>query len=227
MNKVITFIKLILIDFIQYFKWKFVEASYKVINLNSKFYKGSVLINSFLEGYNILFYNTQVINSSIGKHTYIQKSSTVVNAEVGKFCSIASFVSIGPGVHKIDGVTTHPAFYLKNTPLLLTFSDTDIFESSKRTIIGNDVWIGEKAIILDGVSIGNGAVIASGAVVHKDVPPYAIFGGVPAKLIRYRFSEEIILKLLQSEWWDWPESVLAEEFSSFADVKEFEKLIKI
>ena len=227
MNKVITFIKLILRDFIQYFKWKFVEASYNVINLNSKFYKGSVLINSFLEGYNILFYNTQVINSSIGKHTYIQKSSTVVNAEVGKFCSIASFVSIGPGVHKIDGVTTHPAFYLKNTPLLLTFSDTDIFESSKRTIIGNDVWIGEKAIILDGVSIGNGAVIASGAVVHKDVPPYAIFGGVPAKLIRYRFSEEIILKLLQSEWWDWPESVLAEEFSSFADVKEFEKLIKI
>src|SRR5882757_11427890 len=86
-----------------------------------KFYKGAELVNSALGGYNVLFNNVLVINSAIGAHTYLQKSSSVVNANIGKFCSIASGVSIGPGIHKLDSVSTHPAFYLKNTPLAKTY----------------------------------------------------------------------------------------------------------
>jgi len=84
----------------------------------------------------------------------------------------------------------------------VTFCTDSIFEELKRTQIGNDVWIGARAIVLDGISIGDGAVIAAGAVVTKDVPPYAIVGGVPAKLIRYRFEDDVIQELLKWKWWD-------------------------
>lgn len=177
-----------------------------------------------LDGFNVLFQDVVLVNSTLGDHTYVQKGSTICNAKIGKFCSIAANVTIGPGIHKIDAVSTHPAFYLKDTPLLKVFVKDDLFIPFKLTTVGHDVWIGVNAVLIDGVTIGTGAIIASGAVVTKDVPPYAIFGGIPAKLIRYRFSEQIRSKLLESEWWDWPDSVLEKEFSSFVDVKEFERL---
>lgn len=187
----------------------------------SKFYKGSIVINSKLGDYNVIFHDTQIIDSEIASYTYVQKRSTIVNAKIGKFCSIASNVSIGPGVHKLDGISTYPAFYLKNTPLLKVFSDTDVFESSKKTTIGHDVWIGEKAIVLDGVSVGTGAVIAAGAVVTKNVMPYAIVGGVPARLIKYRFSEEDMNILLKSEWWDKPDEWLQQNHEKFNNSESF------
>ena len=151
--------------------------------------------------YNVIFENVRMSNCKIGSHTYIQKESSIFNAIIGKFCSIATHVSIGPGKHKMDSVSTHPAFYLKNTPLAKTFVSEDLFQSFTRTTIGNDVWIGERSIILDGVNIGNGAIIAAGSIVTKDVLPYAIVGGTPAKLIRFRFSTDVIEKIENSEWW--------------------------
>jgi len=192
---------------------------------NCKFYKNSELINSELGGNNVLFNNVLVINSTIGAHTYIQKASTVVNATVGKFCSIAAGVSIGPGVHKLDSVSTHPAFYLKNTPLVKTYCRQDEFTSSKQTIIGHDVWIGERAIILDGVTIGTGAVIAAGAVVTKNVEPYSIVGGVPAKALKTRFASAEIELMLKSKWWDKDEQWLQQNYKSFNNVSDFKKLI--
>ncbi|HEY8928034.1 MAG TPA: CatB-related O-acetyltransferase [Mucilaginibacter sp.] len=190
-----------------------------------RFYKGSVLLNSELGNFNVLFTGAQVINSTLGSHTYVQKRSTIVNASVGKFCSIASDVSIGPGNHKLDGVSTHPAFYLRNTPLLKKYSAADIFlESSKKTTVGHDVWIGEKAIVLDGLSIGTGAVIAAGAVVAKDVAPYSIVGGVPAKVIRMRFTEAEIELLLKSEWWNKDEDWLQQNYRAFDSIKAFKNL---
>jgi len=201
------------------------RAKNKRMHHDCKFYKGAVVLNSTLEHFNILFENAQLINSSLGSHTYIQKRSTVVNASVGKFCSVASDVSIGPGNHKLDDVSTHPVFYLQNTPLVKKYCADDRFaESSKRTTIGHDVWIGEKAIVLDGVSIGTGAVIASGAVVSKDVAPYTIVGGVPAKPIRMRFTDEEIEFLLKSEWWNRDESWLQEHHKSFNNIEDFKKL---
>ncbi|WP_299586166.1 CatB-related O-acetyltransferase [Mucilaginibacter sp.] len=190
-----------------------------------KFYNGSILINSQLGHYNILFQNAQVINSIIGSHSYIQKRSTVVNANIGKFCSMASDVSIGPGIHKLNGISTHPSFFLKNTPLIKKYSQEDAFISSKETVIGHDVWIGEKAIILDGVSIGTGAVIAAGAIVTKDVAPYAIVGGVPAKVLRMRFNSIEIDGILKSKWWDKDEEWLQQNYKSFNNVLDFTKMI--
>lgn len=192
---------------------------------NCKFYKGTELINSVLGGNNVLFNNVLVINSTIGAHTYIQKASSIVNANIGKFCSIAAGVSIGPGVHKLDSVSTHPAFYLKNTPLTKTYCRQDEFASSKQTVIGHDVWIGERAIILDGVTIGTGAVIAAGAVVTKSVEPYSIVGGVPAKVLKTRFNSVEIELALKSKWWDKDEQWLQQNYKSFDNISDFKRLI--
>ena len=92
--------------------------------------------------------------------------------------------------------------------------------------IGNDVWIGTGAILLDGVTIGNGAIVAAGAVVNKDVPPYAVVGGVPAKIIKYRFSEEIVKKLEESRWWEKEESWLLKNAEKFSNIEIFLKSVE-
>jgi len=193
-------------------------AKLQKVNKTCKFYSGSNITNTEFGKYNIVFNDVLMDNCMIGDHTYIQKRSTIFNTEIGKFCSIASNVSIGPGIHKTDCVSTHPVFYLKNTPLLKKFSNSDQFESSRRTFIGNDVWIGEKAIIIDGIKIGNGAIIASGAVVTKNVEPYSIVGGVPAKILKYRFNENERNSLLKTEWWNSSEEWLQKNHQSFNNV---------
>jgi acetyltransferase-like isoleucine patch superfamily enzyme len=186
-----------------------------------KFYSGVVVENSSFEGYNVLFKNVVVSSCFLGSHSYVQKKSTLFNAEIGRFCSIASSVSIGPGMHKTDGVSTHPAFYLKNTPLVKVFSKIDMIPTSSKVNIGHDVWIGERAIILDGVTIGSGAIIAAGSVVNKDVEPYSIVGGVPAKHIKFRYDEKIIEILLKSQWWNFPETWFDENIELMNNVTKF------
>lgn len=118
--------------------------------------------------------------------------------KIGKFCSIASdVVFVIGGEHNVNWNTTYPFYvFLKK--------DEDAIRHKKDLIIGNDVWIGTGALILSGTKIGDGAVIGARSVVTKDVPPYAIVGGNPAKIIRYRFHEEIIHELLANPWWDLP-----------------------
>ena len=187
-----------------------------------EFYDGAVVDgHSVLGAYNVIFDNTTICNSSIGSHTYIQKNSSICNCSIGKFCSIAANVTIGPGRHPVDRVSTHPAFYSKTQPLAKTFAKEDSFEPYKAIAIGNDVWIGHGVLIMDGITIGNGAIIAANAVVTADVPPYAIVGGVPARLIRGRFNDEIARKLEESEWWNKPEQWLAENREKFNNPEEF------
>jgi acetyltransferase-like isoleucine patch superfamily enzyme len=195
-------------------------------NITCKFYKGSNITNSEFGKYNIVFNDVLMDNCKIGDHSYIQKRSTIFNAEIGKFCSIASNVSVGPGIHKTDGISTHPVFFLSNTPLVKKYSDKDLFESSRRTIIGHDVWIGEKSVIIDGVEIGTGAIIAAGSVVTKNVDPYAIVGGVPAKILKYRFNENEIVSLLKSEWWNYSEEWLQQNYQAFNNIEPFLNLLK-
>lgn len=172
---------------------------------------------SVLGQYNVLFHNVKILSSVIGDHTYVQENSIVNEAEVGKFCSIAMGVSVGLPQHSISGVSSHPAFYLRNTPLEKTYSDRDMFMPSKKTCVSHDVWIGQNAIIMSGLQIGVGAVIGAGAVVTRDVPAYAVVGGVPARIIKYRFDEKLRNDLLESKWWDMSEEWMENNYTLFRD----------
>lgn len=142
-------------------------------------------------------------NVTLGDFSYVAENSSVTNANIGKFCSIGFHVIVGPGKHPSSVfVSTHPVFYSVCGQTQSTFAKKSYFEEHADVSIGNDVWVGTRAVILDGVSIGDGAIIAAGAVVTKDVPPYAIVGGVPAKIIRYRFSFEEIAFLQRFQWWN-------------------------
>lgn len=178
--------------------------------VNSNRFKG-VLIdsgvcidnNSKIEKHSHLLSNCLINNSFIDSYSYIGKNGIIQNASIGKFCSIANDVCIGLGKHPIDNFSTATVFYRISNTLNIKLIDKDFpFEEYKNITIGNDVWIGARAIVLDGVTIGNGAVIAANSVVTKDVPAYAIVGGVPAKIIKYRFPEEKIKKLNDSKWWE-------------------------
>jgi acetyltransferase-like isoleucine patch superfamily enzyme len=187
---------------------------------NSHFYKGAQIHNTTFEGNNIVFNDVLLESCCIGRHSYIQKHSRIFNAAIGRFCSIASGVSIAPGIHKTDRVSTHPVFYIYNTPLTKKFAAKDAFEISQKVNIGHDVWIGENAIIIDGVSIGSGAIIAAGAIVNKDVAPYSIVGGVPAKVLKYRFDEQTINALMKMEWWNYSDEWLEANHLLFANPKD-------
>lgn len=168
------------------------------------------------EGDNIIERNTWISNSVVGYGTYFGDRSSFENCIIGRFCSISSYVQTVNGTHPTDiWVSTHPAFFSDRKQSGFSFVENSLFEEyqyvdgeRKYLIeIGNDVWIGTGAMILQGVRIGDGAIIAAGAVVTKDVEPYSIVGGVPAKLIKYRFDEEQIRWLLDYKWWlksrDW------------------------
>ena len=142
---------------------------------------------------------------SYGDHSYgepkIRALDDSPKYKIGKFCSIAYEVTFCLGAnHRVDWISTYPfPACFKN------FSHIKNFATSKgEIIVGNDVWIGGHATVLSGVTIGDGAVIGTHALVTKDVPPYAIVGGIPAKVIKYRFSEKQIEDLLKIQWWNWP-----------------------
>jgi acetyltransferase-like isoleucine patch superfamily enzyme len=150
----------------------------------------------------------------IGSYTYQWESLEIdvykgseAKVNFGKFCSISKNVRIiTGGIHPTDWVSTYPLHSLTNLP-----GKRLGMPSTKGEInIGNDVWIGTGATILSGVTVGNGVVIAAGSMVTKDVPDYAIVGGNPAKLIRYRFSSQQIEALLKIQWWNWPQERVLE-----------------
>lgn len=174
-----------------------------------RFYSGATVDESSSLGkYNVIFTNTSIVDSTIGDHTFVQKNSVVNHARIGKFCSIAGEVSVGLGRYPLERVSSHPAFYSVSQPVGRTFADRDIFQPFERTVIGHDVWLGQGALVVDGVRIGTGAVVGAGAVVTKDVPPYAIVGGVPARILRYRFESDVIEELLHARWWNQSEEWL-------------------
>lgn len=164
-------------------------------NSKTRFDKTSAL-RKFSKSYNV----------RIGRYSSIGVSCKLLNVVIGNFTVIARNCDIGLGVHPTDTLTSHSIFY-KSKPWKahLEWKKKMEFGEGKVTHIGNDVWIGAKSTVMDGVSIGDGAIVAAGAVVTKDVPPYAIVGGVPAKVIKYKFSQEIVDRLEEIKWWDLPD----------------------
>jgi acetyltransferase-like isoleucine patch superfamily enzyme len=161
--------------------------------------------------YNRIYSDTKLSNSSLGD-----------NVDIGKFCSFGPGVRTGMGIHPTTMVSTHPIFYSTLGQSGVTAVKHNFFSESKRTHIGNDVWIGANVVIHDGVMIGDGAILASGSVVNKDIYPYSIAAGVPAKIIKYRFSEEIIDKLLKKPWWDDVTlSYIVKYHQNFHDIQRF------
>jgi len=180
---------------------------------------------SFEEGVEI-WPGCRVKNTSIGRCTYVRENCQLNNCRIGKFCSIAPSVLIGLGRHPVRHVATSPVFYRNSAPCSMLCMETVFLEEYLPIEVGNDVWIGTRAIIRDGVAIGNGAVIGAGAVVTQDVPAYAIVGGVPARTLRYRFDEETINTLLSIAWWDRDPKWLEEHINAFPDVERFVSLVQ-
>lgn len=187
---------------------------FKYRKKNIKIDSSSIIYNSDL-GCNVFIgRETQMIDSSIDDFSYINSDSIIKNCKIGKFCSIGMGVKISLGKHPVNFISTHPVFYSNNKPFE-TFADNNYFTEFESVQIGNDVWIGDDVFIPGGVIIGDGAVIAAKSVVTKDVEPYAIVGGIPAKLIKYRFSQSEISKLLEIKWWERDKEWLKMNFEKF------------
>ena len=154
-------------------------------------------------GYNRIGLGSIVLKSTIGRGSYIA-NARVTNSDIGSFSCIGPGARVGGlGRHPTNWFSSHPAFYSVNRQAGFTFSEKTLFEESARVNIGSDVWIGANAVVIDGISVGDGAIIAAGAVVIRDVEPYEIVGGVPARRLKFRFENSIVIKLREIRWWDW------------------------
>lgn len=177
---------------------------------NVKIHRSSSLVDAYLEDNIIINSRCFLSKVSMGKFSYIAERSYLQRVHVGRFCSIGPYLMSGFGEHPTDFISTNPVFFSTFKQCGVSFSDRNYFDELEEIHIGHDVWIGARVFIRNGVKIGHGAIIAAGAVVVKDVPDYAIVGGVPAKIIRYRFPKQAIEQLLELQWWNWSETRLRE-----------------
>ena len=164
--------------------------------------QGTCIFNCCIDKTCVVGSSCNLVDLTMNRFSYCGNDCQIINAEIGAFCSISDHVFIGGAEHPMDWISTSPVFQnVHHSGPKKRFAKFDL-PKTKKTIIGNDVWIGHGVTIKQGVAIGNGAVLGSNTLVTKDVPPYAIVGGVPAKLIRYRFSKEIIDRLEEIQWWN-------------------------
>ncbi len=182
--------------------------------------------NSSFEGANKIYPNTS-FNGSMGYGTFIAHDCEI-NANIGRFTSIAPYVKTNHAFHPYlePYVTTCPMFFSTLKQNGYCFADKNMFDEFKAIQkIENDCWIGENVFICGGVKISDGAVVLAGAVVTKDVPPYAIVGGVPARIIKYRFDEETIKYLLEIQWWNKDFEWLHKNWMALCNIEKLKQLI--
>lgn len=196
-----------------YFKIKYRSASILSSNIskNCKFGK-----------YTLVGHNSTISNSTFGDYTYVREGAYIEDADIGKYSCIAPHVVIGAYNHDYKYVALHPFFRNEAWQKIYKFKVyNNIHQEKKRTVIGNDVWIGVGAVVIGGVTVGNGAIVGAGAVVTRDVEPYSIVTGTPAKKNKYRFDAETIQKLEIIQWWNWDADKVQANLKIFGNVAEF------
>jgi len=167
--------------------------------------------------------NTSIVEATFGDYSYTAGDVQIIYADVGKFCSIASHVRINPGNHASWRVTQHHATYRLRDYGFAEADDAGFFawRRADRVRIGHDVWLGHGALVMPGVSVGTGAIVGSAAVVTRDVEPYTVVVGVPAKPLRRRFPEDVAETLLRIAWWDWDRETLQARWHEMNDLEAF------
>lgn len=168
-----------------------------------------------------------VFESTIGKHSYTGQNVVILKARIGSFCSISWNVSIGGANHDYRRIVQHSLLYNPYDHIRPPKTNIPYNRFEEECVIGNDVWLGSGCIITRGVKIGDGSVVAANAVVTKDIPPYAIVAGVPAKIIKYRFEEKVIDALLHLKWWDYTDDQLRKAFNELAAIGSLESVEKL
>lgn len=210
------------------------QKKYKV-DKTCKIWPSKNISNINCEGYNTIGKDARVNNVIIGYASGISSGSEFVDTMIGRYSALAPGVKVVRGQHPTSlFVSIHPAFYSLKKQYGFTYIDKQKFnefryvdENKKYSVkIGNDVWISSNVTLLEGINIGDGAIVAAGAVVTKDVPPYSIVGGVPAKVIRYRFSEDDISFLQKIEWWNKDRAWIRKYSNYFEDIAKLKEVLK-
>lgn len=217
----------VLNPFTYWIRWFFTKCV-----LELKYFKKHLKIEYMAEvkgckfgAYNTVYKYARLRNAELGDFSYVARDSQVYNTKIGKYTCVGPNVMMGMGAHPSSGfVSIHPLFYStigQSSGLVIV--EKNLFDEFPSTEIGNDVWIGNNVIIKYGVKIGDGAIIGAGAVVTKDVEPYSIVGGVPAKVIKYRYTPEQITFLNTFKWWNRDLEWIKSNKNLFLDINEFMK----
>ena len=194
-----------------------------LVYLWSKFLKKircSAIVQSNIHRTSKVESGSNIFRTNFGKHSYCGYNCEIIDAEIGSFCSIANNVVIGGAAHPVEWISTSPVFYRGRDSVITKFADHQWIKSIQ-THIGSDVWIGEKAIVKRGIRIGTGAVVGMGTVATKDIPPYAIVAGCPGRILKMRFDESTIERLLASEWRTFDDSKLRKHAIHFNNPARF------
>ncbi len=237
MNIISKYFKCLLRLFVPYFIKCQISTLFHIYKYNLQVPLNSYISHCSFEQKCVVGHNCVLENSLVGSFTYITEGARVSSAEIGRFCSIGPNIIIGLGLHPSrDYVSTSPIFYSRNNVFknsLIYNDDGNLFEEHKYinknkrhfVKIGNDVWIGANVIISDGIEIGDGAIVGANSFVNRSIPPYAIFAGSPAKLIRFRFDERDIDFLMKTMWWNKPISWILENSHAFNNIKNLKETL--